>query len=70
MAVGKEGELEPVIAKISQETPADMIGAMWSRVSVFMNQFREPGFIPSRLRKKLLFSPAKPRILIRLVMSR
>lgn len=45
MAVGKEGEMESVIAKISQEAPADMIGVTRSRVSVFMNQFREPGFI-------------------------
>jgi len=42
----EKSKLEPVIAKISQETPADMIGGTRPRVSVFLNQFREPGFIP------------------------
>ena len=42
---GKEGRPEPVIAKISQETLAEMIGTTRSRVSTFMNKFRELGFI-------------------------
>jgi CRP/FNR family cyclic AMP-dependent transcriptional regulator len=42
---GKEGEPEPVLAKISQETLADMIGTTRSRVSVFMNKFRQLGLI-------------------------
>jgi CRP/FNR family transcriptional regulator, cyclic AMP receptor protein len=42
---GKEGRPEPLIAKISQETLAEMIGATRSRVSHFMNKFRESGFI-------------------------
>jgi len=42
---GKEGKPEPVIAKISQETLADMIGTTRSRVSTFMNKFRQLGFI-------------------------
>jgi CRP-like cAMP-binding protein len=42
---GKEGGPEPVIAKISQETLAEMIGATRSRVSHFMNKFRDLGFI-------------------------
>ena len=42
---GKEGRPEPVIAKISQETLAEMIGTTRSRVSHFMNKFRELGFI-------------------------
>jgi CRP/FNR family transcriptional regulator, cyclic AMP receptor protein len=42
---GKEGRPEPVIAKISQETLADMIGTTRSRVSFFMNKFRELGLI-------------------------
>jgi CRP/FNR family transcriptional regulator, cyclic AMP receptor protein len=42
---GKEGKPEPVIAKISQETLADMIGTTRSRVSFFMNKFRKLGFI-------------------------
>ena len=42
---GKEGEPETVIAKISQETLAEMIGTTRSRVSFFMNKFRKLGFI-------------------------
>ncbi len=42
---GKEGQPEPVIAKISQESLAEMIGTMRSRVSFFMNKFRKLGFI-------------------------
>ena len=42
---GKEGRPEPLIAKISQETLAEMIGTTRSRVSHFMNQFRKSGFI-------------------------
>jgi CRP-like cAMP-binding protein len=42
---GQEGNLEPMIAKISQETLAEMIGTTRSRVSFFMNKFRKLGFI-------------------------
>jgi len=42
---GKEGKREPVIPKISQETLAQMIGTTRSRVSHFMNKFRNLGFI-------------------------
>ena len=42
---GKEGRPEPIIAKISQETLAEMIGTTRSRVSHFMNKFRQHGFI-------------------------
>lgn len=42
---GKEEKADPVIAKISQETLAEMIGTTRSRVSVFMNKFRKLGFI-------------------------
>ena len=42
---GKEGKPEQVIAKISQETLAEMIGTTRSRVSSFMNKFRQLGFI-------------------------
>jgi CRP/FNR family cyclic AMP-dependent transcriptional regulator len=42
---GKEGRPEPIIAKISQETLAEMIGTTRSRVSQFMNKFRQLGFI-------------------------
>src|SRR6185312_237243 len=42
---GKEGRPEPVLAKISQTTFAEMIGTTRSRVSFFMNKFRKLGFI-------------------------
>ena len=42
---GKEGRPEPIIAKLSQETLAEMIGTTRSRVSFFMNKFRKLGFI-------------------------
>ncbi len=42
---GKEGKPEPVIAKISQETLAEIIGTTRSRVNTFMNKFRDLGFI-------------------------
>jgi CRP/FNR family cyclic AMP-dependent transcriptional regulator len=43
--VGKEAKAEPMLAKISQETLAEMIGTTRSRVSSFMNKFRKLGFI-------------------------
>lgn len=42
---GKEGAPEPVIAPISQETLAEMIGTTRSRVNFFLNKFRRLGFI-------------------------
>ena len=42
---GKEGRPEPVIAKISQETLAEMVGTTRSHDSTFMNKFRKLGFI-------------------------
>ena len=41
---GKESRPEPVIAKVSQETLAELIGTSCSRVS-FMNKFRKLGLI-------------------------
>ena len=42
---GKESKPETVIPKVSQETLAAMVGTTRSRVSYFMNRFRELGFI-------------------------
>jgi CRP-like cAMP-binding protein len=42
---GKETKPEPIIAKISQETLAEMISTTRSRVSFFMNKFRKLGLI-------------------------
>ncbi len=42
---GKEGRPEEIVPNVSQEMLAEMIGTMRSRVSYFMNRFRELGFI-------------------------
>ena len=42
---GKESRSEPVLPKISQSDLAEMVGTTRSRVSHFMNRFREHGFI-------------------------
>jgi CRP/FNR family cyclic AMP-dependent transcriptional regulator len=42
---GQESRPISVIAKISQETLADMIGTTRSRVSFFLNRFRDLGYI-------------------------
>jgi CRP/FNR family cyclic AMP-dependent transcriptional regulator len=42
---GKAGQPDRIIAKVSQETLAGMIGTTRSRVSKFMNKFRKLGFI-------------------------
>lgn len=42
---GQEAKQMPLIAKVHQETLAEMIGTTRSRVSFFMNRFREMGFI-------------------------
>jgi CRP/FNR family cyclic AMP-dependent transcriptional regulator len=42
---GKEGKPEPIVGKFSQEMLAEMIGTTRSRVSNFMNKFRDLGFI-------------------------
>ena len=42
---GGEDQPEPVLQKVSQETLAEMIGTTRSRVNMFMNKFRQLGFI-------------------------
>ena len=42
---GKQDEPQKVVAKISQEVLAKMIGTTRSRVNFFMNKFRKLGFI-------------------------
>jgi CRP/FNR family cyclic AMP-dependent transcriptional regulator len=54
---GKEGTPETIVTKISQETLADMIGTMRSRVSHFMNKFRQLGFIEYNGDMKIHSSP-------------
>jgi CRP-like cAMP-binding protein len=42
---GQDSKPSPAIEKISQETLAEMIGTTRSRVSFFLNRFRDLGFI-------------------------
>ena len=42
---GKEDQPQKVVAKISQESPAEIIGTTLSRVNFFMNKFRKMSFI-------------------------
>ena len=42
---GKEAKPDTAIAKISQQTLAEIVGTTRSRVSFFMNKFRKQGFI-------------------------
>jgi CRP-like cAMP-binding protein len=42
---GKESRSEPVLPSVSQSDLAEMVGTTRSRVSHFMNKFREHGFI-------------------------
>jgi len=42
---GKESRAEVVVPRINQDTLAQMVGTTRSRVSHFMNRFREHGFI-------------------------
>jgi CRP/FNR family transcriptional regulator, cyclic AMP receptor protein len=42
---GQESRPLPLIAKISQESLAEMVGTTRSRVSFFLNRFRELGFV-------------------------
>jgi len=42
---GKQEQPQKVVAKISQETLAEMVGTTRSRINFFMNRFRKLGFI-------------------------
>ena len=42
---GKEDQPQRVLPKVSQETLAETIGMMRSRVNLFMNKFKKMGFI-------------------------
>jgi CRP/FNR family cyclic AMP-dependent transcriptional regulator len=49
---GQQGEYEPLIPRITQANLADMVGTTRSRISFFMNRFRQHGFLEygSRIR--------------------
>lgn len=60
---GKDQKSDKVIAKVSQETLAEMIGTTRSRVSSFMNKFRKLGFI--RYNGGLYVNDSLLRVLLR-----
>jgi CRP/FNR family cyclic AMP-dependent transcriptional regulator len=43
--IGKAGAPQPIATPISQETLAEIVGTTRARVNVFMNKFRDLGFI-------------------------
>jgi CRP-like cAMP-binding protein len=43
--IGQDSIPEPILLKVSQATLAEMVGTTRSRVSYFMNRFRDLGFI-------------------------
>ncbi len=45
---GKEDRPQKVLAKISQETLAEMVGTSRTRINLFMNKFKKLGFIHDR----------------------
>jgi CRP/FNR family transcriptional regulator, cyclic AMP receptor protein len=55
---GQEDQPQPVLQKVSQETLAEIIGTTRSRVNLFMNKFKQLGFIEYngkiRINKSLL----------------
>jgi CRP-like cAMP-binding protein len=70
---GEPGKPEPLIPPITQETLAEMVGTTRSRVSFFMNRFRQLGLIEYdgriRVHKSLLnvilhdhFTEQEPRV--------
>jgi CRP/FNR family cyclic AMP-dependent transcriptional regulator len=52
--VGREGKTEGVSAKVNQETLAQMVGTTRSRISHFMNKFRERGLVDYNGRGELM----------------
>jgi CRP-like cAMP-binding protein len=52
--VGREGKTEAVGTKVNQETLAQMVGTTRSRVSHFMNKFRERGLVDYNGRGELM----------------
>jgi len=60
--MSKEGKPEPVRARVNQETLAQMVGTTRSRVSHFMNKFRQRGFVDYNSRGELMVSSKLLRV--------
>jgi CRP/FNR family cyclic AMP-dependent transcriptional regulator len=62
---GKEGVPQISVPRLSQETLAEMVGTTRSRVSFFMNRFRELGFINYRVGNNLHVHSSLLNVLLR-----
>jgi len=62
---GKDGKLEPVIPKISQETLAARVGTTRSRINYFMNKFRKLGLIEYDGKQKLKVHSSLLNVIVR-----
>jgi len=62
---GKEGVPQISVPRLSQETLAAMVGTTRSRVSFFMNRFRELGFINYRVGNNLHVHSSLLNVLLR-----
>jgi len=60
--VGREGKTETVRARVNQETLAQMVGTTRSRVSHFMNKFRQRGFVEYNNRGELMVNSKLLRV--------
>lgn len=60
--VGKEGKSESVKARVNQETLAQMVGTTRSRVSHFMNKFRQRGLVDYNSRGELMVTSKLLRV--------
>ncbi len=60
--VGREGKTESVKAKVNQETLAQMVGTTRSRVSHFMNKFRQRGLVDYNSRGELMVTSKLLRV--------
>jgi CRP/FNR family cyclic AMP-dependent transcriptional regulator len=60
--VNKDGKSEAVKAKVNQETLAQMVGTTRSRVSHFMNKFRQRGLVDYNSRGELMVTSKLLRV--------
>jgi CRP/FNR family cyclic AMP-dependent transcriptional regulator len=60
--VGEGGKSESVKAKVNQETLAQMVGTTRSRISYFMNKFRQRGLVDYNCRGELMVTSKLLRV--------
>jgi CRP/FNR family cyclic AMP-dependent transcriptional regulator len=62
---GKEGVSEMSVPRLSQETLAEMVGTTRSRISFFMNRFRDLGYIHYDVGHHLRVYSSLPNVVLR-----